>query len=125
MAQHKICVIGLGYIGLPTSALLANKGFEVYGVDIDEKIVETINNGNIHIVEPELDVFVRAAVNSGKLTVGITPKISDIFIIAVPTPLKENTNSNDSNPVPDISYVLSAAESISDCISDGNIVIIC
>ena len=62
----KICVIGLGYIGLPTAALLANKGYEIRGVDIDQRTVDIINRGEIHIVEPELDTFVKAAVNSGK-----------------------------------------------------------
>ncbi len=66
-----ICIIGLGYIGLPTAALLANRGYQVHGVDIVESTVDTINRGDIHIVEPELDTFVKAAVNSGKLKAGV------------------------------------------------------
>jgi UDP-N-acetyl-D-mannosaminuronic acid dehydrogenase len=65
--NKKICVIGLGYIGLPTAALLANRGYDVHGVDVVESTVNTINQGKIHIVEPELDTFVKSAVNSGKL----------------------------------------------------------
>ena len=63
-----ICVVGLGYIGLPTAALLANRGYRVYGVDVVERVVETINRGEIHIVEPDLDSFVRSAVGTGSLT---------------------------------------------------------
>jgi hypothetical protein len=86
MTKKKICVIGLGYIGLPTSALLANRGYDVHGVDVVQSTVDTINRGEIHIVEPELDTFVKAAVNSGKLKASLTPENADIFIIAVPTP---------------------------------------
>ena len=67
MLSRKICVIGLGYIGLPTAALLANRGYDVHGVDVVQSTVDIINQGDIHIVEPELDTFVKAAVNSGKL----------------------------------------------------------
>ena len=122
MKKHKICVIGLGYIGLPTSALLANKGYEVYGVDVVQDTVDIINQGQIHIVEPELDIFVNAAVNSGKLRAGITPVSADIFIIAVPTPFQNDSAKN--NPVPDISYVISAAESIAEYLLPGNIIIL-
>jgi len=122
MTKRKICVIGLGYIGLPTSALLANKGYEVYGVDVVQDTVDIINQGQIHIVEPELDIFVNAAVNSGKLRAGITPVSADIFIIAVPTPFQNDSAKN--NPVPDISYVISAAESIAEYLLPGNIIIL-
>jgi UDP-N-acetyl-D-mannosaminuronic acid dehydrogenase len=85
----KICVIGLGYIGLPTAALLANRGYSVHGVDVVASTVDIINQGKIHIVEPDLDTFVRAAVNSGNLKASLTPDIADVFIIAVPTPFHE------------------------------------
>ncbi len=115
--NKKICVIGLGYIGLPTSALLANRGFEVHGVDVMQSVVDTINQGNIHIVEPELDIFVKAAVNSGKLRAAIKPDYADVFIIAVPTPFHVGF-------VPNIDYVLSATKSIAPFVKEGNIVIL-
>ncbi|MFV7791671.1 NAD(P)-binding domain-containing protein, partial [Aliarcobacter lanthieri] len=71
--NKKVCVIGLGYIGLPTAALLANRGYEVHGVDVVQSTVDTINRGEIHIIEPELDTFVRSAVNSGKLKASLVP----------------------------------------------------
>ena len=84
--SKKICVIGLGYIGLPTAALLANRGYDVHGVDVVQSTVDIINRGEIHIVEPGLDAFVQSAVNSGKLKADLTPIVADVFIIAVPTP---------------------------------------
>lgn len=117
MQKRKVCVIGLGYIGLPTSALLANRGYMVHGVDVVQQVVDTINQGNIHIVEPELDTFVQAAVHSGKLKADIKPAESDIFIIAVPTPFHEGY-------VPNIDYVLSATRSIAPYVKAGNIVIL-
>ena len=118
MKQTKnICVIGLGYIGLPTAALLANRGYDVHGVDVVQSTVDTINQGNIHIVEPELDIFVRSAVNSGNLKADIKPKESDVFIIAVPTPFHEGF-------VPNIDYVVSATKSIASYVKEGNIVIL-
>lgn len=117
MQNKKICVIGLGYIGLPTAALLANRGYDVHGVDVVESTVNTINRGEIHIVEPELDTFVKAAVNSGKLKADTTPSEADIFIIAVPTPFHEGF-------VPNIDYVLSATKAIIPFIKEGNIIIL-
>jgi len=113
----KICVIGLGYIGLPTASLLGTKGFDVIGVDINPGVVDTINSGNIHIVEPELDVLVRSAVNSGKLKASLTPEPSDIFIIAVPTPILADKK-------PDLRYVDAAAEAIAPIVKRGDIVIL-
>ena len=115
--MKNICVIGLGYIGLPTAALLASRGYNVHGVDVIQSTVDIINKGEIHIVEPELDAFVKAAVNSGKLHADITPKEADIFIIAVPTPFHEGY-------VPNIDYVLSATRSIVPYVKEGNIVIL-
>jgi UDP-N-acetyl-D-mannosaminuronic acid dehydrogenase len=114
---NKICVLGLGYIGLPTAALLANKGYDIQGVDIDQKTVDIINRGGIHIVEPELDTFVKAAVNSGRLKADIKPSLADVFIIAVPTPFHEGF-------VPNIDYVCAATLSIVPYIRPGNLVIL-
>jgi UDP-N-acetyl-D-mannosaminuronic acid dehydrogenase len=118
LKNKKICVMGLGYIGLPTSALLASKGYEVYGVDINQKVVDIINKGEIHIVEPELDTFVKAAVKSGKLKADTKPTYADIFIIAVPTPFYKESFS------PNIEYVIAATKSIAPYIKEGNIVIL-
>jgi len=115
--MKKVCVIGLGYIGLPTAALLANRGYEVHGVDIVQDTVDTINRGEIHIVEPELDTFVKSAVNSGKLRADTKPTEADVFIIAVPTPFHEGF-------VPNIDYVISATKSIAPYVKEGNIVIL-
>ena len=115
--NKKICVIGLGYIGLPTAALLANKGYDVHGVDVVESTVNTINQGKIHIVEPELDTFVKSAVNSGKLKASLKPDFADIFIIAVPTPFHEGY-------VPNVDYVVSATKSIAPFVKPENIVIL-
>lgn len=113
----KVSVIGLGYIGLPTASLLATKGYEVVGVDISENVVSTINSGEIHIVEHGLDVLVRSAVNSGKLRASMEPVAADIYIIAVPTPFK---NQNE----PDLSYVQAAVEALAAHLQPGNIVIL-
>lgn len=117
MQNKKICVIGLGYIGLPTSALLANRGYRVYGVDVIQSTVDTINRGEIHIVEPELDTFVKSAVHSGRLSADMQPCEADIFIIAVPTPFH-------SGYVPNIDYIKNATKSIVPFVKDGNIVIL-
>lgn len=113
-----ISVIGLGYIGLPTSAVIADCGVKVVGVDVNPQTVEIINSGNIHIVEPELDVMVRAAVKAGNLRAVTKPEASDAFMIAVPTPFKG------SNHVPDLSYVKSAALSIAPVLKKGDLVIL-
>ena len=119
--NKKVCIIGLGYIGLPTAALLANRGYEVHGVDIVQSVVDTINKGQIHIVEPELDTFVKAAVNSGKLKADTKPTKADVFIIAVPTPFHK---SGYDIPTPNIDYVISATKSIAPYLKKGNIVIL-
>jgi UDP-N-acetyl-D-mannosaminuronic acid dehydrogenase len=119
--KHKICVMGLGYIGLPTASMLATKGHQVLGVDINPKTVDTINQGNIHIVEPDLDILVRSAVGSGNLRASLTPEEADTFIIAVPTPFKKT----ETNPkAPDISYVEAATRTIAPFIHPGNLIIL-
>ena len=115
--NKKICVLGLGYIGLPTAALLANRGYQVQGVDVLKNVVDTINRGSIHIVEPDLDTFVHAAVNSGNLKASLDPTEADIFIIAVPTPFQEHY-------VPNIDYVIQATKTIAPFLREGNIVIL-
>ncbi len=117
LKNQKICVIGLGYIGLPTASLLATKGYQVLGVDIRPEIVEIISSGKIHIVEPGLDILVKSAVHSGNLTASLKPEVSDIYILAVPTPFKENH-------APDMSYVESAAKSIVKLVKPGDLVIL-
>ncbi len=113
----KICVIGLGYIGLPTAAILASRKVKVAGVDINSHTVDTINAGKIHIVEPELDIIVRAVVQEGYLKASTQPETADAFIIAVPTPSKEDHQ-------PDLSYVRAAAESIAPVLKPGDLVIL-
>jgi UDP-N-acetyl-D-mannosaminuronic acid dehydrogenase len=120
MAIKTICVLGLGYIGLPTAALLASNGYEVVGVDLSRDAVETINKGQIHIVEPDLDAFVRSAVAAGNLKAFTAPQAADIFIICVPTPFHEG----EGNPQPNIDYVLAATVSIAAFVRPGNLVIL-
>lgn len=115
--MRDICVIGLGYIGLPTAALLANRGYRVRGVDVLENVVDTINRGEIHIVEPDLDSFVRSAVGTGALTAHPEPMKSDVFIIAVPTPLTEDKT-------PHMEYVWDSARKIAPHVVPGNLVIL-
>lgn len=117
MEAKKICVIGLGYIGLPTASLLATRGYQVHGVDVNPEVVETISAGNIHIYEPDLDVMVRSAVGSGNLKVSTQPIESDIFIIAVPTPFQ-------SEYQPDLSFVEKACRSIAKVLKPKNLVIL-
>lgn len=118
--KQKVCVIGLGYIGLPTASLLATKGYDVIGTDINNNVIETINKGEVHIVEPELNAFVSIAVSSGKLKAYSSPQQADIFIICVPTPFHSNTKL----PTPNLEHVISATKSISKFISPGNTVIL-
>ena len=113
----KISVIGLGYVGLPTAAVLASRKVEVIGVDVNQHAVETINRGDIHFVEPELDVLVRAAVNKGYLRATMKVEKADVFIVAVPTPFKEDH-------VPDLSYIESVSKVIAPVMEKSNIVIL-
>ena len=112
-----ICVVGLGYIGLPSAALLASRGHRIHGVDISQRVVDTINGGKVHIAEPDLDGFVRAAVDSGRLRASTVAAEADIYIIAVPTPFIDDHH-------PDMQYVISASRSIAPFLRPGNIVIL-
>ena len=122
MTKRKICVIGLGYIGLPTSALLANRGYDVHGVDVVQHVVDTINQGKIHIVEPELDMLVHAAVKEGYLKAVTTPEPADAFLIAVPTPFLPCAEGE--IPAPDLTYIESACRSIAPVLKNGDLVIL-
>ncbi|WP_439234828.1 UDP-N-acetyl-D-mannosamine dehydrogenase [Lonepinella koalarum] len=113
----KVVTIGLGYIGLPTSALIANSGILVHGVDISQNVVNTINAGKIHIVEPELDKAVANAVEKGFLKADTKPVVADTYLIVVPTPFKGNHQ-------PDISYVQAATESIIPLLKENDLYII-
>jgi UDP-N-acetyl-D-mannosaminuronic acid dehydrogenase len=115
--QSKVCVMGLGYIGLPTASILANKGYDVFGVDVRPDVVETINRGQIHIEEPDLDILVRSAVNSGQLKAGLEPQPADIFFICVPTPINPDHS-------PDLSFVEQAARAIRPHVRQGNLIIL-
>jgi UDP-N-acetyl-D-mannosaminuronic acid dehydrogenase len=115
--KRKVCVLGLGYIGLPTASLLGTKGYQVVGVDVSADVVETINGGRIHIVEPDLDILVKSAVQSGNLRASLAPEEADVFIIAVPTPLRDGH-------APDLTYVEMAARSIAPVVKAGNLVIL-
>lgn len=113
----RICISGLGYIGLPTAALLANRGYHVHGVDVVPHVVDTINRGEIHIIEPDLDAFVQAAVHSGHLKASLQPAEADVFMIAVPTPFREDHS-------PDVSYVMAAGKAIAPFLKPGNLIIL-
>ena len=115
--KRVINVIGLGYIGLPTAATLANAGFDVLGVDVRPEIIATINAGDIHIQEPGLDILVRAAVQRGRLRAAPEPSRADVFIIAVPTPIHADKS-------PDLSFVEAATRTIAPVLQKGNLVIV-
>lgn len=120
MKNKKVSVIGLGYIGLPTAAVLANNGYKVVGIDLNLNVVEVINQGKIHIVEPELDHLVKDSVLSGSFKAYSTPQAADIYIICVPTPFREGNGSLE----PNIDYVLSAARSIAPFLKYGDLIIL-
>lgn len=113
----KVSVIGLGYIGLPTAAIFAREGTEVIGVDINQAAVDTINKGEIHIVEPGLKEVVRHTVAEKKLRATTKPEIADAFVIAVPTPFTENRDG-------DLSYIKAAAEAIAPVLVAGNLIVL-
>ena len=116
-----ISIIGLGYIGLPTAAVFASRRIEVIGVDVNQETVDTINRGEIHIVEPDLEMVVRAAVAQGYLRATTQPKPADVFLIAVPTPFKSDHNGDHE---PDLSYIESSSKSIATVLKKGDLVIL-
>lgn len=117
MNFETISVIGLGYIGLPTAAVFASRKKKVIGVDVNAKAVDTINRGEIHIVEPDLDIVVRAAVTDGYLSATTQPQPADAFLIAVPTPFKEDHE-------PDLAYIEAASKAIAPVLKKGNLVVL-
>ncbi|GGO99353.1 UDP-N-acetyl-D-mannosamine dehydrogenase [Stakelama pacifica] len=117
MAEPDVVVMGLGYIGLPTAAIIARSGAKVLGIDVDPDIVETINSGRVHIEEIDLDGLVSGVVARGNLRASTSPAPADIFVIAVPTPARTDHS-------PDISYVLQAAASVAAVVKAGDIVIL-
>lgn len=119
--KYDVCVLGLGYIGLPTASIFASQGKRVLGVDVVQGIVDIINKGDIHIVEPDLQLLVRAAVNGGNLRAATRPESASSFIIAVPTPF---TVAADNRKKPDLAYVEAAARSIAPVVAEGNLVIL-
>ena len=123
--KKSICIMGMGYIGLPTAALLANRGYQVRGVDINRHIIDTINRSEIHIVEPELDTFVKSAVNSESLIASLEPIESDIFMIAVPTPFHaDKLNQITNSPIPNVDYIVDATKKIAAYVESGNLVLL-
>ncbi|GAB1809503.1 nucleotide sugar dehydrogenase [Priestia megaterium] len=113
----KLCVVGLGYIGLPTAVMFANHGLYVHGVDVNEKAVELIKNKQLHIEENGLQERLESAVDNGHFTVGTTAEEADIFIIAVPSPINEDKTAN-------LNYVREATKSIVPYVRKGNLVIL-
>ncbi|EOB3568290.1 UDP-N-acetyl-D-mannosamine dehydrogenase [Vibrio vulnificus] len=122
MSFETISVIGLGYIGLPTAAMFASRKKKVIGVDINQHAVDTINQGKIHIVEPDLDMIVHAAVSEGYLKATTTPEAADAFLIAVPTPFLPCEEGD--IPAPDLSYIEAASKAIAPVLKKGDLVIL-
>ncbi len=116
----RIAVIGLGYIGLPTAAVFAENGVEVVGMDVNPRVVETINAGRPHFGEPNLDALVRRAVEARKLRAGLEIEPADAFIIAVPTPLR----GHGERATPDVSFIEDAARTVAPVLARGNLVIL-
>lgn len=117
MKFETISVVGLGYIGLPTAAVIASRRKQVIGVDVNQHIVDTINRGQVHIVEPELDIIVHAAITGGFLRATTMAEPADAFLIAVPTPFKGDHE-------PDLSYIESASTSVAQVLKKGDLVIL-
>lgn len=122
MSFETVSVVGLGYIGLPTAAMFASRKKKVIGVDVNQHAVDTINRGEIHIVEPDLDLIVHAAVTEGYLRATTTPEPADAFLVAVPTPFKDD--SNDLVPQPDLKYIEAACKAIAPVLKSGDLVIL-
>ena len=124
---NKVCVLGLGYIGLPTASTFATHGLKVLGVDVNKQIIDTLRNGGLHISEPGLRTVVEEAVRSGNLTVAEKPESADAFIIAVPTPFQQDvlgTHEGNEYKLADMRAVTSAAEMIVPVLREGNLVVL-
>lgn len=117
MSYDTISVIGLGYIGLPTAAVFASRQKKVVGVDVNQNVVAAVNRGEIHIVEPDLDIIVRTVVSEGWLRASVTPEPAEAFVIAVPTPF-------DRSRQPDLSFIEAAAKAVAPVLRPGNLVIL-
>ncbi len=127
MNFNKLCVLGLGYIGLPTASTFATHGLKVVGVDVNARVLETLRNGGLHIHEPGLRTVVEAAVKSGNLTVSEKPEEADAFIIAVPTPFYDNKTgeyNGQKYKLADMRAVTSASEAILPYLRKGNLVVL-
>lgn len=116
-SMSTVAMVGLGYIGLPTAAILASRNLEVIGIDVNAQAVETINNGAVHIVEPDLDIVVRSVVTTGNLRATTKAEPADAFLIAVPTPFTDQHSA-------DLSFVQNAALSIAPVLESGNLVVL-
>lgn len=121
MTFEKVSVVGLGYIGLPTAAIIASRGMNVIGVEVNQNAVDTINAGKIHIVEPDLDIVVRSVVSTGNLRAVTVAEPADVFMVAVPTPF---IHSEDDSHQPDLNYIKAAAITIAPVLEKGNLVIL-
>lgn len=121
MEFKKVSVIGLGYIGLPTAAVIASRGVQVIGVDVNKTAVDTINEGRIHIVEPDLDIVVKGVVATGNLKATLEAEKADAFMVAVPTPF---IHSEGGEHKPDLSYIEAAAKAIAPVLERGNLVVL-
>ena len=119
MEFQTLCVLGLGYIGLPTASTFATHGLRVIGVDVDRHVVDVLRNGEVHIYEPGLRTLVQAAIHSSNLIVSEVPKTADAFVIAVPTPLSDGDDKQ-----ADLSYVIAASESVVPHLRPGNLVVL-
>lgn len=114
---NTVGMVGLGYIGLPTAAIIASRGIQVIGIDVNQHAVDTINKGAVHIVEPDLDIVVRSVVTTGNLRATTTPEPADAFLVAVPTPFNEDRS-------PDLSYIKAAAMALAPVLERGNLVVL-
>ncbi len=117
MEFHKICVLGLGYIGLPTASTFATHGLSVVGVDVNRRVVDVLRDGQVHIQEPGLRDLVQAAFQSGNLLVSQEPQPADAFVLAVPTPILADKRA-------DMHFVTAAAEAIVPVLGRGNLVVL-
>lgn len=113
----QVTMVGLGYIGLPTAAVMASRGLTVVGLDVNQAAVDTINAGGVHIVEPDLDIVVRSVVTTGNLRATTQAEASDAFLIAVPTPFKDDHT-------PDLAYIKAAADAIAPVLEKGNLIVL-